>query len=278
MPIEKRVDDLILGLAPEEKARLLLEDQLCQPVFSDEDCRKILSSMNRQETQQYTDYWHRFERLRSDTSSLVDLTQKIQLFLLHRDRFLWFHRALVEVVQAISFDLFNSGASRILLTDNPALEADKAIEIKVPFATVRLGVSGPERIPVDGTGGVELSPEVEEVLDTCSQRIKELVIEAKPLHCQVIQEAREMGLAFIGELADFTVEQARGWDQPTLTTIMEEIEERREQWDKEGLSEEEQVERILDEGPQSRGMGVFPVEERWALEWELIDEVQSSLT
>jgi len=268
MPLEKRVDELIIGLAPEEKARLLLEDQLCQPVFSDEDCRKILSSMNRQETQQYNDYWHRFEKLRSDTSNLVDLTQKIQLILLHRDRILWYHRGLVEVQQGISFDLLGSGASRILLTDNPALEADKPVEIKVPFATVRLGVAGPDRVPVDGASGVELSPAVEEVLDNYTQRIKDLVIEAKASHRLVTLEAKEMGLEFIRELADSTVEQVREWDQPTLTAIMEEIEERREQWDQEGLSEAERVDRVLDEGPQSRGSGVFPMEERWALEWE----------
>jgi len=36
------------------------------------------------------------------------------------------------------------------------------------------------------------------------------------------------------------------------------------------------VDRVLDEGPQSRGMGVFPIDRRWALEWELIDEMQET--
>jgi len=179
--------------------------------------------------------------------------------------------------QGISFDFFNSGASGILLVDNPTLETDKHIEIKVPFATVRLGVSGLDRIPVNEASGVELSPEVEEILDNYSQRIRELVSEAKSLHRQVIKEAREMGLEFVRELADSSVQQIRDWDQPTLGAIIGKIEDRRILWDQEGLSEEEMVDRILDEGPQSRGLGVFPVaERRWALEWELIDEVQET--
>jgi len=86
-----------------------------------------------------------------------------------------------------------------------------------------------------------------------------------------------MGLEFIRELADSTVEQVRDWDQPTLTAIIGEIEDRRILWDREGLSEEEMVDRVLDEAPKPRGMGVFPVfDSRWELNWDRIEEDQKT--
>ena len=61
-----------------------------------------------------------------------------------------------------------------------------------------------------------------------------------------------------------------------LTAIIGKIEDRRILWDQEGLSEEEMVDRVLDEGPQERGMGVFPCDSRWELDWDGIEGDQEA--
>ena len=48
---------------------------------------------------------------------------------------------------------------------------------------------------------------------------------------------------------------------------MRETRERRKQWDKEGLSGEEIVGRILEEGPPPMDMCAFSVDPRWELDW-----------
>ena len=77
-----------------------------------------------------------------------------------------------------------------------------------------------------------------------------------------------MGLEFIRELADSSVQQVRDWDQPTLGAVMEETQVLQKRWNREGLSGEEQLERILEQGPKPRGMGVIPVDPKWELDWD----------
>jgi len=250
---EKRLEKIMDDLSPEEKCALLLEDEwLHESALSDSERRQLMA-MDQEEARRYKEYLDLFEHLRCDVSSMMDSTQKLLVLLLSRDRILWYIGGLTRCQEALTYD--------------PTFTPERPLEVQVPFVSVALGSSEQAR-------GVELSPAVIEVLDSYAKRICEMAREVKALHSQVTQQAGEMGLKFIRELADSTVEQVRNWDQPSLGAIMEEIEERREQWDKEGLSEGEMVDRILDADPKPRGMGVFPVEERWELDWNSLEEDQ----
>ena len=57
-----------------------------------------------------------------------------------------------------------------------------------------------------------------------------------------------------------------------LQTILRQSNEREAQWNEEGLSQSQKLERIFEEVPEPRGRGIFPVEQRWALEWADIEE------
>jgi hypothetical protein len=57
-----------------------------------------------------------------------------------------------------------------------------------------------------------------------------------------------------------------------MKRIVRESAARSKQWDKEGLSHEDRLERVLKGDPGAIGASVFPVNDKWALEWEEVEE------
>ena len=80
-----------------------------------------------------------------------------------------------------------------------------------------------------------------------------------------------MGLKGIQEIADSTVEVVAGHDV-RAKKIQQGMEERERCWDEEGLTYEEPLERIVAEKADPPTVGIFPVDSRWALEWDEVEE------
>ena len=117
-----------------------------------------------------------------------------------------------------------------------------------------------------------MSRAVEVGLDAIVQRIRNLTGELKALFSHVIKEAEDLEFDFLKGLAVTMVRDIKDWDQPTINTLLRQNKEMEAQWEEEGLNHKQKLERILEEVPEPRGRGIFPVEERWALEWEDIEE------
>ena len=145
---EKRLEIIMDNLSPEEKCALLLEDEwLHESALSDSERRKLLT-MDQEEARKYKEYLDRFEHLRSDVSRMMDLTQKLLVLLLSRDRILWYIGGLTRFQEALISD--------------PNFTPDSPLKVRVLFATVTLGS------PEQGSG-VEFAEGVTEILDTYSR-------------------------------------------------------------------------------------------------------------
>lgn len=191
--------------------------------------------------------------------------------LLKRDSLLWYREAIVRLEEAISLDTFDTGVSKTLLVDNPALKPGKPVDIAVPFATVRLGVWGRKRNPVSDDGGVELTGEFVDALDRGTDTIRSLARVLKALHRYVTEEAGEMGLEGVQEMADAAVEEAAGHDL-TMKKVQRSMDERERRWDREGLTYEKRLEGIVAAEADPPADGMFVVDAQWALEWDEVEE------
>jgi hypothetical protein len=128
---------MIKGLSPEDKARLVIEDHpRDQPVLSLGDRRKMLAAMGPEEGRRYNSVIDRYHILKDNLDTLNSLADDVKMKLLHRDRLLWYRDALKRLEEAIVF----GKAAKPLLIDNPNLKAGKPLEIRILFATFRLGV------------------------------------------------------------------------------------------------------------------------------------------
>ena len=151
------------------------------------------------------------------------------------------------------------------------MKPGKPVDIAVPFATVRLGVWGGKRNPVSDHGGVEFAAEFVDTLDRGTDTIRSLARVLKALHRYVTEEADEMGLEGVQEMANAAVEEVAGHDL-TMKKIQRSMDERARRWDGEGLIYEERLQRIVTEELEPSADGMFPVDARWALEWDEVEE------
>ena len=118
--VEKRLEAIVEGLSPEEKAKLVIEDLFRgEPVLSPLNRCKMLASMTPEEGRRYNSALDRYDRVKSNIGILDRLANSVRKQLLMRDRILWFERALVEVEEAIIFDREVAGP---LLLDNSNLK------------------------------------------------------------------------------------------------------------------------------------------------------------
>src|SRR3972149_4421050 len=102
---EKRLEDIVEGLSPEEKAKLVIEDLFRkEPVLTPWNRHKMLGAMSDDEGRRYNTVLDRFKDLKSNAMTLEQLADEARRHLLMRDRILWYERALVEVEEAIVFD------------------------------------------------------------------------------------------------------------------------------------------------------------------------------
>ena len=103
--VEKRLEAIVEGLSPEEKAKLVIEDLFRgEPVLSPLNRCKMLASMTPEEGRRYNSALDRYDRVKSNIGILDRLANSVRKQLLMRDRILWFERALVELEEAIIFD------------------------------------------------------------------------------------------------------------------------------------------------------------------------------
>ena len=268
---EKRVDDIVGGLSPEDKARVAIEDLLrAEPVISPTDYRKMLGAMRSEEGRRYNAFIHRFQTLKRNLDRLMHLVNDLKKQLLDRDRLLFYLRALEEMEENISSDAFNTGVSKALLIDNPNLRPGRPLEVRVTSATIRLGVWGKRRIPVSQKGGVHPDAKVIEILTLRAKVIRTQATGVKALFRYVKEESQDMGLEFIMGLAIEIVDDVAEHDR-SMKRLLRETQERSRQREEEGLTHEERLNRILTD-EHELGACIFPVDDRWALEWDEIDE------
>ena len=267
-----RLREVLKGLSPEDTARLIIEDTFRdQPVLSDAERRKMVNAVDEKEVHRYTAFVGRYTVLRRNLLQLTVLAGELHKNLLKRDSLLWYREAIVRMEEAISLDTFDTGVSKALLVDNPALKPGKLVDIAVPFATVRLGVWGRKRNPVSDHGGVEFAGEFVDALDRGTDTIRGLARVLKALHSYVTEEAGELGLEGVREMANAAVEEVAGHDL-TMKKIQRSMDERARRWDGEGLTYEERLQRIVAEEADPPADGIFPVDAQWALEWDEVEE------
>ena len=254
---EKRLEDIVKGLSPEEKAKLVIEDLFRkEPVLTLWNRYKMLDAMSDDEGRRYNSVLDRFEKLKSNARTLGYLADRARRQLLMRDRILWYERALVEVEEAIVFD---PDVANPLLVKNSNLKPGKPLVLLVPFATVRLGVWGKrERSPVGRTSGVELDELVVETLDLHVGRVRQIAGEMKAVHAYIVEASRAVGLDFMEGFASMVVRQVSEYDRPLIDDLLE------KKW------------RDDDEDRSWQRESVFPVDKRWALVWEEIEENQET--
>ena len=267
-----RLKEVVKGLSPEDTARLIIEDTFRdQPVLSAAERRKMVNALDEKAAPRYTAFIDRYTVLRRNLVQLTVLAGELHKNMLKRDGLLWYREALVRMEEAISLDTFDTGVSKALLVDNPALKTGKPVDITVPFATVRLGVWGRKRNPVSDHGGVEFTGECVDALDRGTDTIRSLARVLKALHRYVTEEAGEMGLEGVREMANVAVDEVAGHDL-TMKKIQRSMDERARRWDGEGLTYEGRLQRIVAEEADPPADSIFPVDSRWALEWDEVQE------
>jgi len=155
--------------------------------------------------------------------------------------------------------------------NNLNLKPNKPVEVSIPFATIRLGVWGRKRRPFGKESGVKLNESTEETLDMFAEGIRRKAGELKAVFNYVFEEAKVMGLDFMAGTAVACVKEVATHDR-SFKRLANESKERFAKWEEEGISNEERLDRILHEDREPLGGSIFPVEDRWALEWDEIDE------
>ena len=267
----KNLEDLIKGLSPRDKAKLVVEDILRErPVMSHSVKHKMIQAMPPEEGRLFNEFLERFQTLRNNVLHLFRMCDEIVKLLLKRDRLLWYAAALNHFEQEISFDI-GGFTSETLLVNNPNLKPNKPVEIKVLLATIRLGVWGKQRSPISSKGGVALNREAIEILDSFPEGIRLKAAESKTVFNYVIEECETMGMDIIAGMAIEYVSEVATHDR-SFKRISLESEGRLARWKAEGLVHEEIIKRILTSDSSPKGGSVFPVEDRWALEWNEIEE------
>ena len=249
---EKRLEDIVKGLSPEEKAKLVIEDLFRkEPVLTASNRYKMLDALSDDEGRRYNAVLDRFEKLKSNAMTLGHLVDRARRQLLMRDRALWYERALVELEEAIVFD---PAVANPFLMKNANLEPGRPLVLQVPLATLRLGVWGKKgRSPVGNASGVQLDERVVEALGLHIGRVRQIAGEMKAVYQYIVEASRSVGLDFMEGLATMIVKQIAEYDRPLIEDLLQgEDGDRKEKW-----------------WPNE---SIFPVERRWALVWEEIEE------
>ena len=249
---DKRLEDIVKGLSPEEKAKLVIEDLFRkEPVLTPWNRHKMLGAMSDDEGRRYNAVLDRFEKLKSNIRTLGHLADRARRHLLMRDRALWYERALVELEEAIVFD---PDVANPLLVKNANLEPGRPLVLRVPLVTLRLGVWGKKgRSPAGKRSGVQLDERVVEALSVHKAHLCQLAGEIKAVYRYIVEESRAAGLDFMEGLAKMIVRPIAEYDRPLIEDLLQGDNGK---W-KDKSSERESI---------------FPVERRWALVWEEVEE------
>ncbi len=246
----KRLKDATTGLSPEEKARLAIEDIFRgEPVLPSPERHRLLDAMSNEEGRRYNAVLARYETTKRHVTVLSRLVDALREQLLLRDRILWFQRALLEAEDRL---LFEPTTGRALLVDNPNLKPGQPLILELTLASMKLGVWGRKRCPVGKATGVELHDRIIEALEIHARRIRDLAADVKAVYRHIVEESQELGLGFIAGYASLLVDQVSGYDRLLPGKAEDGALEGVAKWD--------------------IGECIFPVERRWALIWQEVEE------
>ena len=305
----KRLADIMEKLSPEEKAKLIVEDLFRdKPTLSPKAQQKALRAMNREEGLRYNAYLDRYNRLKGALRLLQDLSYQASGDLYARDRILFYQHALHEVVDALEFPTSSTtspanNAGEALLVNNPNLKPGKPLELKLYGATLRLGVWGRKRrtSSPSNTPQVELHKKPLAALDMYAQRIRETAADMKAIHHHIVEEAQEMDLEFLQGWAHAAVESVRQHDRSSSEIILDSFMEVARKEGREavredardalnlfvtglpGVQEDGKVDwhmvrqELSDRDPREAWGSGQPVDDRWALVWEDLEENAETL-
>lgn len=250
--VENRLKDVFNGLSPEDKARLIIEDQFrADPVLKPGDVYKMVARIKPDEGFRFNKIISGYNSLIRNFSTMTDLSDQIRKRLLQRDRFLWYRRALRDVEEAMVFD---PKVSNPLLVDNSNIKIGRPLEMDLTLARLRLEVwsSKNRRCAWPLNGSVELSDKVLVTLDTLAQSIRILASALKAVARYISERGVELGLRSYDGAALLAVTEIAAYDRPLWEEITDAIAKNQEFKPPPGA--------------------IFAVERRWALVWEEIGE------
>ena len=244
----KRLDRVVEALSPEAKARWLIEGPLLGHEATEGEAQRVLASLSPQEGRRYNAYISRWRRLRDNLRFLLSMCSSLHVTLLERDRLLWYRRGLMDVAEAIVF----GDAAGPLLVRNLNVKPGQPLVVQAGLGRLRLGVWGRRRSPAGKEPDAELAPQLLEALDALASKARAQASECKAVAAYVRREAQWMELQGLPTLAQQAVDVVAGHDRPLLREVVG------------GTAK----------GPPAGAL--FPVEERWGLVWEEVEEDQET--
>ena len=135
--LEGRLDQLLRDMSPEDKARYFIQGPLLGHEVSDLEQSQLIDRMKPEEGRRYNAFVKRWNRLRHNLGTLLNIASDVKIKLLERDRILWYWRGVLDVEQAL---VFSHGPA--LLQENLNVKPGKPLEIHTLVGVVRLGAQG----------------------------------------------------------------------------------------------------------------------------------------
>ncbi len=241
--LEGRLDQLLRDMSPEDKARYFIQGPLLGHEVSDLEQCQLIDRMKPEEGRRYNAFLQRWHRLRRNLGMLLTMASEVKDKLLSRDRILWYWRGVLDVEQAL---VFSHGPA--LLQENLNVKPGKPLEIHTLVGVVRLGVLGKDRLPFGRRLGAEVSEKMQEILGLYAQMVRQRASECKALAAYVEEEAEAMEMGTVKPLIHWALRELKEYDRPLLREVVSGA--------REGIPEG----------------AIYPVEERWALVWEDVEE------
>jgi hypothetical protein len=257
--LDQRIGDIINGLSPEDKARLVIEDQFRdEPVLSPVARRLMLDAMGVEEGKRYDAVVDKFNQLKDLVSLLGIMATDAKIRLVERDRLLWVRYAY----QWLQDTLLLNPRLADLLGDHPRFKRGSPLEIPGLFgAVLRLGVGENGQLTHPFSGEVELGDSMVEGLDQYMTSVRAVVADMKVLLRHIVEEARAAGLDVVEGSALMVVRDVQVHDRPYMEELPQTL----------GAGESDSASQAGAGGGLPAG-AILPVEYRWALVWEEVEE------
>ena len=94
--LDSRLDHILQGMTPEDKARYLAESLFMGHEVSDLERRQLFDKMKPDEGRRYNAFVGRWMRLKNNMVILYNMASELKNRLLLRDRMLWYWRGLID--------------------------------------------------------------------------------------------------------------------------------------------------------------------------------------
>ena len=140
--LEGRVDQVLRNMSPEDKARYFIQGPLLGHEVSDLEQRQLIDRMKPEEGRRYNAFVERWNRLRQNLSTLLNVASDVKIKLLQRDRSLWYWRGVLEMQGPLVFQ-----HGKALLEKNLNVKPCNPLEIRTSVGVVRPRLSVKDRLP-----------------------------------------------------------------------------------------------------------------------------------